>query len=85
MVVTVFAEDAGDGRKRSSKIHRKSSSEARCRTSALDLGGYERRLGKRIVLLESTHRGLHRHIYIHTQGLEILESGDILGIIDFHN
>ena len=56
VVVTVSAEDAGDGQKRSPKIRRKSLSEARCRTSALDLGGYERRLGKRIVLLESSRR-----------------------------
>ena len=39
--MTVSAEDAEDGRKRSPKVRRKSSSETRCRTSALDLGGYE--------------------------------------------
>ena len=41
VVVTVSEEDAEDGRKRSPKVRRKSSSETRCRTSALDLGGYE--------------------------------------------
>ena len=53
------------------------------RTSASDLRGYEWQLEKRAVLLESSHRDEHRHIY--TQGLEILESEDILGIIDFRN
>jgi hypothetical protein len=47
--VTVFAEDAGVGRKTS---------------PALDLRGYERRLEIRVVLLESARRELRRHIYI---------------------
>ena len=38
VAVTVSMEDAGDGRKRSPKVRRKSSLETRCRTSALDLG-----------------------------------------------
>jgi hypothetical protein len=61
--VTVFAEDAGVGRKTSPNLHRKSSPETRSKTSAMDLRGYERRLGKAIVLLESARRGLRRHIY----------------------
>jgi hypothetical protein len=35
----------------------------KCKTSAIDLQGYEWRLAKRVVLLKSTHRGLRRHIY----------------------
>ena len=65
VVVTVSVEDTGDGRKRSPKVRWKSSSETRCRTSTLDLGGYERRLGKPIVLLESSLEG-YAGICIHT-------------------
>ena len=54
-MVTVFAEDAGVGRK--------SSPETRSETSAMDLRGYGWRLEKAIVLLESARRGLRRHIY----------------------
>jgi hypothetical protein len=61
--VTVFVEDAGVGRKTSPNLHRKSSPETRSKTSAMDLRGYERRLGKAIILLESARRGLRRHIY----------------------
>jgi hypothetical protein len=62
-VVTVFAEDAGDVRKPSPKVRRKSSSGKRSKTSAMDLRGYERRLVKAIILLESARRELRRHIY----------------------
>ena len=61
--VTVFTREAGDGWKRSPKDRRKSSPETRSKTSAMDLRGYEWRLGKAIVLLESARRGLRRHIY----------------------
>ena len=60
---TVFTRDAGDDRKRSPKVRRKSSPETRSKTSTMDLRGYEWRLGKAIVLLESARRGLRRHIY----------------------
>ena len=63
-MVTVSAGDAGDGRKRSPNVRRKSSPETRSETSAMDLRAYERRLGKAIVLLEPARRGLHRHIYM---------------------
>ena len=63
VMVTVFAEDAGVGRKSSPNFHRKSSPETRFETSAMDLRGYEWRLEKAIVLLESARRGLRRHIY----------------------
>jgi hypothetical protein len=62
-VVTVFAGDDGDGRKSSPNFYRRSSPEVRSKTSAMDLRGYEWRLEKAIVLLESARRGLRRHIY----------------------
>jgi len=63
-MVTVFAEDDGGGRKRSPNFHRRSSPEVRSKTSASDLRGFEWRLEKAIVLMESARRGLRRHIYI---------------------
>jgi hypothetical protein len=62
-MVTVSAGDAGDGRKRSPNVRRKSSPETRSETSAMDLRSYERRLGKSVVLLKSARQGLRRHIY----------------------
>jgi hypothetical protein len=47
-MVTVFVEDAGDGRKLSPKVRRKSSPETRSKTSTMDLRRYERRLEKRL-------------------------------------
>ena len=54
VVVTVFAGDVRGGRKSSPKVRRKPS---------CDLRGYEWRLEKRAVLLESSRREEHRHIY----------------------
>jgi len=62
-VAAVFAEDDGGGRKHSPNVRRKSSPGTRSKTSAMDLQGYEWRLGKAIVVLESARRGLRRHIY----------------------
>jgi len=62
-VAAVFTGDDGGGRKHSPKVRRKSSPGMRSKTSTMDLRGYEWRLGKAIVLLESARRGLRRHIY----------------------
>ena len=77
-VVTVSTEDAGDGQKRSPKVRRKSSSEKRCRTSALDLGTIGAAAGK-MDHTSGTSMLRATPAYIYTQGLEILEIRDNLG------
>jgi hypothetical protein len=85
MNLGVEAEFVGDekrGRKNSLNVRRKSSLEMRCKTSAIDLRGYEWRLAKRVVLLKPVCRGLRRHIYrSRVQGQEKLSYFYYFGII----
>ena len=83
--VTVSTEDAGDGQKRSPNIRRKKFIGNKMQNFGVRSTGLQvaaRKTDRTSGILASRAMPAYN---IYTQGLEILESGDILGIIDFRN